>query len=82
MLLFLLFILHIRAVTSTKGRRFECKRHLNQLKPRHIKNVTQKDIEELSMEVIYDAFKIQVPISPSEPMEVSPTPQVSEVQAP
>ena len=65
-----------------KGRRFKCKRHLNQLRPRHIKNVTQKDSEELPMEVIYDTFEIPVPISPTVPMEVSPTPPVPEVLAP
>ena len=48
-----------------KGRRFERKRHLNQSRPRYIKDIMQKDIEELPIEVIYDAFKIPVPTSPT-----------------
>ena len=41
----------------------------------------QKDSEELPMEEIYDVFKIPVPISPPEPIEVSPLPLVPEVPA-
>ena len=61
-----------------KGRR----ENLNQLRPRHIKDVLLKDNEELPMKVIYDAFEIPVLISPPEQMEVSPTPPVPEVPAP
>ena len=63
-----------------KGRRFECKRNLNHLRPRYIKDVTQKDSEKL--EVIYDTFEIPVPISPPELMEVSPTLPVPELLVP
>ena len=65
-----------------KGRRFKCKRHLNQLRARHIKDVTQKDREELPMEVIYDTLEIPVLISPPAPMKVSPIPPKLEVTAP
>ena len=49
-----------RVIYMLKGRRFEYERHLNELRPRHIK----------------------VPIFPSVPTEVSPTPPVPEVPAP
>ena len=42
----------------------------------------KKDYEELLIKVIYDEFEIPVPISPPEPMEVSPTPPVPEIPAP
>ena len=45
-----------RVMYMLKGRRFECKRHLNQLRSRHIKDVTLKDGEELPIEVIYDTI--------------------------
>ena len=70
-----------RVIHMLKGRRFECKRHLNQLRPRYIKDI-QKDREELPMEIIYDAFKIPVPISPSELMKVSFTSPVLKIPAP
>ncbi len=57
-----------------KGRRFKCKRHLNQLRPRHIEDVMQKDSEELPIETIYDAFEISFPTCQPVLMEVSPTP--------
>ena len=68
-------------IYKLKRRRFEWKEHLNQLRPRHIKDVTQKDSEELPMEEIYNTFKILVPISSPVLMEVFPTPLVPEVPA-
>ena len=65
-----------------KGSRFECKKHLNQLRPRHIKDVMQKDSAELPMEVIYDAFEISVPIHPPESIEISQTQPLPEVPVP
>ena len=53
-----------RGIYMLKGRRFKCKKHLNQMRPRYIKDAMLKDREELPMEVIYDTFKIPVPISP------------------
>ena len=69
-----------RGIYMLKRRRFECKRRLNQLRPRYIKDVTKNDREELPMELIYDAFEIPVPISPLEPMEL--TPPMTEVPVP
>ena len=65
-----------------KGRTFECKRHLNQLSPTYVKDVKQKDREELPMEIIYDSLEIAVPIPSPEPKEKSSTPPVTEVTAP
>ena len=62
-------------ITKRLGR--ECKRNSNQLKPRYIKDVIQKDEEEL--QVIYDAFEILVLLFPPESMKVLPTPPVTEV---
>ena len=41
----------------------------------------KKNREELPMEVIYDTFKIPVPISPLGPMEVSLTPPLPKIPA-
>ena len=71
-----------RVIYTLKGRKFECKRHLNQLRPRYIKDVMQKDREEMPMEVIYDAFEIPVSLSQPELIEVSTTLPVPKVPVP
>ena len=68
--------------TSSKGEDSNVKDTFNQLRPRYIKDVTQKD-KELPMDVIiYDAFEILVPISSPELMEVSPSQPVRDVPVP
>ena len=66
-----------------KSKRFANKRHLNQLRPRHTKDVTQKIDEEMQMEVLYGILNILVPLTPLMPeVSVPLTPSMKEVSAP
>ena len=53
-----------RVTYMLKGKKFEHKRHINQLRPRNIKDVTQEIDGEMLMEVLYDVFDIPVPLNP------------------
>ena len=44
-----------QGIYDIKGEKFWCKRHWNQLRPRHITEVTE-NTEEITMEILHDTF--------------------------
>ena len=66
-----------------KGKKLEQKRHLNQLRPKHTRDVIQEIDEEMPMEVLYDVYDIPVPLIPPMPEVTGPlTPSIKEEPAP
>ena len=59
-------------IYDVEGKKFQCKRHWNQWKPRHTTEVTE-NTEEIPMEVLYDTMKIPISVSQHSQMDVSPT---------
>ena len=62
-----------RVVYTIKGPKFECKRHINQIRPRHTESI-ETTTEEIPMEVFYDTFDISPPIRVPERMDTSTVP--------
>ena len=59
---------------SVRGSKFDCRRHINQLRPRHTDDYKQTEDNELPLEVLYDSFNVPLPITQPTPRVVSPTP--------
>ena len=59
-----------------KGKRFDHKRYVNQIRPLYIENIEHNDVE-LPMEVLYDTFEITPPINQKVPVNVPPAPSTS-----
>ena len=51
-----------QVIYDIKGEKFQCKRHWNQLRPRHTTEVTE-NTKEIPVEVLYDAFEIPIPVN-------------------
>ena len=60
-----------KVVYSIKAEGYMCKRHINQLRPRHVEHMDTEDIGTLC-----DAFNITPPSVVHEPMDVSPEPKL------
>ena len=59
---------------SVRSSKFDCCRHINQLRPRHTDDYKQAEDNELPLEVLYDSFNVPLPITQPTPRVVSPTP--------
>ena len=59
---------------SVRSSKFDCRRHINQLRPRHTDDYKQVEDNELTLEVLYDSFNVPLPITQPTPRVVSPTP--------
>ena len=72
-----------QVIYDVKREKFRCKRHWNQLTPRHTTEITE-NTEDIPMEVLYDAFEIPVPVNQRSQMDVSMTsrPEVPMCQIP
>ena len=56
-----------------KGKQFDHKRHVNQIRPQYIESIEQNDVE-LPMEVLYDTFEITPLINQKALVDVPPAP--------
>lgn len=52
---------------SVRSSKFDCRRHINQLRPRHTDDYKQAEDNELPLEVLYDSFNIPLPIAQPTP---------------
>ena len=59
---------------SVKSSKFDCRRHINQLRPRHTDDYKQAEDNELPLEVLYDSSNVPLPITQPTPRVVSSTP--------
>ena len=59
---------------SVRSSKFDCRRHINQLRPRHTDDYKQAEDNELPLEVLYDFFNVPLPITQPTLRVVSPTP--------
>ena len=59
---------------SVSSSKFDCRRHINQLRPRHTDDYKQAEDNELPLEVLYDSFNVPLPITQPTPRVVSSTP--------
>ena len=59
---------------SVRSSKFDCRRHINQLRPRHTDDYKQAEDNELPLEVLYDSFNVPLPITQPTPRVVSSTP--------
>ena len=55
-----------------KGEKCQCKKHWNQLRPRHTTEIME-NTKDITMEVLYDAFKIPISVRQRSQMDVSLT---------
>ena len=58
------------------GKRFDHKRHVNQIRLWYIESIEQNNVE-LSMEVFYDTFEITPPINQKAIVDMPPAPSTS-----
>ena len=59
---------------SVRSSKFDCRRHINQQRPRHTDDYKQAEDNELPLEVLYASFNVPLPITQPAPRVVSPTP--------
>ena len=59
---------------SVRSSKFDCRRHINQLRPRYTDDYKQAEDNELPLEVLYDSFNVPLPITQPTPRVVSSTP--------
>lgn len=60
-----------KVVYTIKSKKFTCKRHINQIRPRYGEE-SEKSEEEIPMEVLCDAFNMTLPNSVFEPVSHGP----------
>ena len=61
-------------IYSVRSSKFDCRRHINQLRPQHTDDFKQAEDNELPLEILYDIFNVPLPITQPTPRVISPTP--------
>ena len=59
---------------SVRSSKFDCRRHINQLRPQHTDDYKQAEDNELPLVVLYDVFNVPLLITQPTPRVISPTP--------